>query len=308
MKRTSSRAKTISAADEPKKKRSHVTIKHEQPTITKFFKSEKLEQDPEQDLFTRQIELIQQMRTKGGVAADAPVDTQGCNHLATKVSPDEDLTDEERLEKLKTFRYQTLLSLLLSSQTKDITTGAAMRKLQEHGCTVDNILETPTEKIAALIKSVSFASKKAEYIAKTTKILKEKYHGDIPDNLQGLVQLPGIGNKMALLCMNSAYGKPVGIGVDTHVHRISNRLGWAETKTPEQTRKALEGTVPKKYWGTINELLVGFGQTICTAGRPKCEICLLSQEEGLCPYYETEIKGTKKEKTKKKKQVKKELE
>lgn len=276
-------------SDEPKKKRDHLTIEYDQPKITSFFKTQKT------DLFSKQYELIKQMRQKGNVAGDAPVDTQGCNYLAINESENMELSEQEREEKLKTFRYQTLLSLLLSSQTKDQITAAAMRRLQEYGCTVDHINETSLDKIASLIKPVTYYPKKAEYISKTTKILKEKYNGDIPNSIEELRKLPGIGNKMAILCMNSAFGKPSGIGVDTHVHRIANRLKWVQTKNPEQTRKALEQKVPKKLWGPINELLVGFGQKICTAGQPKCYMCLLSKEDGLCAYYTEVVKhgGTK---------------
>ena len=112
----------------------------------------------------------------------------------------------------------------------------------------------------------------------------DKYEGDIPKTLEELCALPGVGPKMAHLAMQCAWGETVGIGVDVHVHRISNRLRWVNTskKTPEHTRVELESWLPESYWRPINQLLVGFGQTICTPLRPRCDECTLSQLE-LCP-------------------------
>ncbi|KAL0490361.1 NTHL1, partial [Acrasis kona] len=275
-------------AEEPstqlnKRKREHLSISYEQPSIQSFFKSKQPTKNAN-DTIEIQINKIKEMRKPDGVAGNAPVDSDGCNYLAEQTK-DSTLTEEERHEKEKTFRYQTLLSLLISSQTKDTTTGVAMKKLQEHGCTVDHIMNTPIEDIAKLIKPVTYYTKKAQYIHDTTKILQQQYKGDIPKTVEGLVKLPGIGQKMAVLCMNSAWHNPVGVGVDTHVHRISNRLKWSNTKTPEQTRKVLEEKIPKKYWSEINELLVGFGQMTCKL-KPKCDSCLLSSEPGICPYFE----------------------
>jgi len=119
-----------------------------------------------------------------------------------------------------------------------------------------------------------------KHLKKTAEILKREYDCDIPDNVKGLCKLPGVGPKMAHLCMNVAWKKQSGIGVDTHVHRISNRLGWAKTKTPEETRKALEGWLPQSKWTEINWLLVGFGQQTCLPVGPDCAGCLNNK---LCP-------------------------
>ncbi|PRP86472.1 ras-related GTP-binding protein D-like [Planoprotostelium fungivorum] len=200
---------------------------------------------------------------------NAPVDAYGAESLAEKKADP------------KTFRYQTLLSLLLSSQTKDTITGEAMRNLKQYGCTVDSMLAADISVIDGLIKKVGFHQRKAQYIKDTTKILKEKYEGDIPESLDGLLELPGIGPKMAFLIMQCAWDKSVGIGVDVHVHRISNRLRWVKnTKSPEDTRKELESWLPEEHWNQINILLVGFGQQICTPTYPKCKGCLLNTS---CP-------------------------
>ncbi|CBK19880.2 uncharacterized protein [Blastocystis hominis] len=168
---------------------------------------------------------------------------------------------------------------MLSSQTKDQTTHATMLKLREYGLTPKHIQETSDEKLGELICKVGFWTKKVKYIKKTTDILLEKYDGDIPDTIEELVKLPGVGPKMGYLALKVAWNKIDGIGVDVHVHRISNRLEWVHTNTPEQTRVALEAWLPKQYWFEINLLLVGFGQQICK-GSPKCSECKL---RNMCP-------------------------
>ncbi|NXW04964.1 NTH protein, partial [Fregetta grallaria] len=123
---------------------------------------------------------------------------------------------------------------------------------------------------------------KVKYIKQTTAILKQKYGGDIPRTVEELVQLPGVGPKMAHLAMNIAWDSVCGIAVDTHVHRITNRLKWVkkETKYPEETRVALEDWLPRDLWREINWLLVGFGQQTCLPVNPRCNECL---NQDICP-------------------------
>uniref|UniRef100_A0A5S6Q6T5 Endonuclease III homolog n=1 Tax=Trichuris muris TaxID=70415 RepID=A0A5S6Q6T5_TRIMR len=213
------------------------------------------------------LENIEAMRS----GKEAPVDTSGCSRLS------------EPNANPKTKRYQLLLALMLSSQTKDIVTAAAMRRLKEHGCSLENVLAMSEEQLGKLIYPVSFWKTKARMIKKTSRVLLENYDGDIPQTAKELCQLPGVGPKMAYLAVQTAWNRCDGIGVDTHVHRISNRLGFVPkvTKTPEQTRKALESWLPKQYWSSINELLVGFGQTVCQPRYPKCQSCL---NVDICPY------------------------
>ena len=154
-----------------------------------------------------------------------------------------------------------------------------MLKLREYGLTPKHIQETSDEKLGELIRKVGFWTKKVQYIKKTTDILLEKYDGDIPDMIEELVKLPGVGPKMGYLALKVAWNKIDGIGVDVHVHRICNRLEWVHTNSPEQTRVALEAWLPKQYWFEINLLLVGFGQQICK-GSPKCSECKL---RNMCP-------------------------
>jgi endonuclease-3 len=126
-------------------------------------------------------------------------------------------------------------------------------------------------------------------LKKTAEILLRDYDGDIPPTLDELMALPGIGPKMAYLIMQEAWNKNEGIGVDTHVHRIANRLGWVRTakQTPEHTRKQLEEWLPKRYWRHVNVMLVGFGQTLCRPIGPKCSECPVAQ---LCPKVGTKAK------------------
>ncbi|XP_044760524.1 endonuclease III-like protein 1 [Coccinella septempunctata] len=211
------------------------------------------------------LKNLREMRKK----FDAPVDTMGCDKCH-----DDSANPEVQ-------RYQQLLSLMLSSQTKDQVTFAAMEKLRQHGCTIENILQTSDENLGKLIYPVGFWKSKVKYIKKTTLMLKEQYNSDIPNTVKELCKLPGVGPKMAHICMKTAWGEVTGIGVDTHVHRISNRLGWVNSKTPEETRKALENWMPQELWSEVNHLLVGFGQQICKPVKPQCPTCL---NYTICPY------------------------
>lgn len=134
---------------------------------------------------------------------------------------------------------------------------------------------------------------KAKYLKQTVQILIEKYDSDIPDTPKELKALPGVGPKMAHICMAVAWNKVTGIGVDVHVHRLSNRLKWVPrpTKEPEQTRVALEKWLPYSLWSEVNHLFVGFGQTICTPVKPNCRECL---NKDICPSANVETQPKKK--------------
>ncbi|KAI8566985.1 hypothetical protein RHMOL_Rhmol02G0086000 [Rhododendron molle] len=185
---------------------------------------------------------------------------------------------------------------------------AIQRLLQNGLLTPDAIDQADEATIKSLIYPVGFYPKKASNLKKIAKICLTKYNGDIPSTLEELLLLPGIGPKMAHLVMNVGWDNVQGICVDTHVHRICNRLGWVSrpgtkqnTSTPEQTRESLQLWLPKEQWVPINPLLVGFGQTVCTPLRPRCGICSISD---LCPsaFKETSSpssKGKKYEKNKK---------
>ncbi|XP_020413692.1 endonuclease III homolog 1, chloroplastic [Prunus persica] len=217
------------------------------------------------------LEGIRKMRS----SEDAPVDSMGCEKAGSALPP------KER-------RFAVLVSSLLSSQTKDhVTHGAIQRLLQNNLLAADSIDKAEEATIKSLIYPVGFYTRKATNLKKIAKICLTKYDGDIPSSLDELLSLPGIGPKMAHLVMNVGWNNVQGICVDTHVHRISNRLGWVsregrkqKTSNPEETREALQLWLPKEEWDPINPLLVGFGQTVCTPLRPHCGVCNVSK---FCP-------------------------
>lgn len=228
----------------------------------------------------------------------APVDTMGCETLAEEnVSPRVSLIPYWLFlipsNNSQDKRFQTLIALMLSSQTKDTTNAIAMRRLQTElpspGLTLENILDVDPVHLNEMIYVVGFHNNKTRYIKATALILRDSFASDIPDTIEGLISLPGVGPKMAYLCLSAAWGRTEGIGVDVHVHRITNLWGWHKTKQPEETRAALEAWLPREKWHEINHLLVGFGQTICLPVGRRCEGCTLSVK-GLCPSAVVEKK------------------
>ncbi len=217
------------------------------------------------------IERIIKMRK----AKTAPVDTKSPGKLA------------DRKEDADVANYQTLVALMLSPQTRDEATAVAMDKLKEHGLTPKSMQEIAETDLAALIHNVSFYRNKAKYIKKTTDIIADKYKGKVPDTLKSLLALPGVGKKIAHLTLQICYKKCEGIAVDTHVHRISNRLGWVKSRKPEETEAQLEKWLPKTWWEKVNVLLVGFGQEICRPIGPKCGECEALE---FCPFGQENIK------------------
>lgn len=226
--------------------------------------------------------VVKEMRTSGA-AQHAAVDTMGCDKLA----------QEQVTPKIK--RYHTLTALMLSSQTKDTTNFQAMNRLYTElpphkegapgGLTLENILAVDPKLLNELIWAVGFHNNKTRYIKATAEILRDQYDGDIPDTIEGLMGLPGVGPKMGYLCLSSAWGRHEGIGVDVHVHRITNLWGWHKTKGPEESRLALQAWLPKELWHEINWVLVGLGQTVCLPVGRKCGECELGLR-GLCKAAE----------------------
>ncbi|GAM27657.1 hypothetical protein SAMD00019534_108330 [Acytostelium subglobosum LB1] len=220
---------------------------------------------------------------------EAPVDWAGCEAFS-----DPGLED-------KVSRFHVLVACLLSSQTKDAVTDAAMKKLKAHGLTVDNIIATSTSDIETLLYPVSFYKRKAIYLKEVAQTLKNEYQGDIPPTFDKIMKLKGVGTKMTNLIVQVAWGRVEGIAVDVHVHRLVNRLGWVSTSHPDDTAKALQDWLPKERWRDINKLLVGFGQTVCQPVRPKCEECRINH---LCPTGVSNMKSGNKKKSKSKKKSK----
>jgi endonuclease III len=191
------------------------------------------------------------------------------------------LLDPNRTDR-KTFKFQILISALLSSLTKASINYSATMKLINHGLTVDKMIETDEETIRELIHGCAFHNNKAKFIKKTALIIKEKYNSDPPEDLQEVLKLPGIGPKIAYVYLELGCQKREGIIVDTHVQRITKRLKWVnDTKTPEETRKELENWLPKDKWLDFNFLMVAFGQTYCIANDPKCTECEIKK---FCEY------------------------
>ena len=134
-----------------------------------------------------------------------------------------------------------------------------MDSLKQHGLTVESMCKVGEKELSELIYGVSFHNTKAKNIIATSKMLRDKFNGKVPSKLDDVLSLKGVGPKMAMLLMQSAFGKVEGIGVDTHVHRIANWWRWVKTTTPEATRLALETWLPREYWEEVNKVLVGWG-------------------------------------------------
>jgi endonuclease-3 len=168
--------------------------------------------------------------------------------------------------------FHILVSTLISLRTKDEVTSAASERLLSRAPTADRLARMGWKQIAELIYPAGFYNTKAKNLKVMAEELVNRYAGCVPESMEQLLELPGVGRKTANLVRNLGYGLD-GICVDTHVHRISNRLGWVQTKTPDQTEVALEKVLPRRYWIPINELLVRFGQTVCTPVSPFCSRC-----------------------------------
>ena len=241
--------------------------------------------------FEKDFEKIKKMRKD----TPAVVDTQGfssCVEICNQIDR-------------KLMKFQGLVSLMLSSQTKDNITYETTKKLIEYGLNIDNILKISEKELTDIIFKVSFHNVKAKNIKKLAEKLREEYNDDAPETLEEIVKFPGIGRKMGLLYLKECCQKIEGVAVDTHVHKIANRLKWVNnTKDPNKTSIELEKIVDKKYWNSINGILVGFGQEICKSVKPLCDTsCTLCDD---CFYYKENIQKKKKGKKEKSKSKEKE--
>ncbi|XP_076207612.1 endonuclease III-like protein 1 isoform X1 [Aptenodytes patagonicus] len=226
----------------------------------------------------QQLERIQEMRRN----RDAPVDEMGVEKCYDSSAPPQ------------VMRYQVLLSLMLSSQTKDQVTSAAMLRLRQHGLTVDSILQMDDATLGRIIYPVGFWRNKVKYIKQTTAILKQKYGGDIPRTVEELVQLPGVGPKMAHLAMNIAWDSVSGIESSTFVLRVSLPSCFTCLFLPARGGSPCRAlylvccdrqllavlSLFRDLWREINWLLVGFGQQTCLPVNPRCNECL---NQDICP-------------------------
>ncbi len=179
----------------------------------------------------------------------------------------------------KSTPFQILISTIISLRTRDPVTIKSSERLFLRAPDPISISKMDTSEIAQLIYPAGFYKRKADNIKQISKTLLEKHNGLVPQNIEDLLTFPGVGRKTANLTLGLAYSIPA-LCVDTHVHRIPNRMDWVKTGTPEKTEFALVKILPKKYWIEINELLVAFGQTICTPVSPKCSECPFKDD---CP-------------------------
>ena len=179
--------------------------------------------------------------------------------------------------------FSILIGTILSARTKDESTSRIVKELFKVYKNSRQLANAKVRDVEKIIKSIGFYHVKARRIIKVAKIIDSKYKGKVPDNLEKLVELPGVGRKTANCVLVYAYEKPA-IPVDIHVHRISNRLGLVQTKTPEDTEFELMKIIPKNLWLDINETFVKYGQNICKPISPMCNVCRIKNS---CNYYKT---------------------
>ena len=174
--------------------------------------------------------------------------------------------------------FKILVTTILSARTKDTTTSEVVLNMFEYIYTPDDLKNYTLEEIEEMIYPVGFFRNKAIHLKKLPDVLKEKFNNKVPEEIDELLELPGVGRKTANLVRAIAFKKPA-ICVDVHVHRISNRLGYVQTSQPVETEMKLREILPQKYWLNYNSYLVAFGQNHCTPRNPKCTTCLIYDEE-----------------------------
>jgi endonuclease-3 len=168
--------------------------------------------------------------------------------------------------------FLVLIGCLLSLRTRDEVTEKAMTRLMERAKTPEELLKIPDEELQSTIFPVGFYRNKSLLLKEISRTIIDKYGGRVPDTIDELLSMKGVGRKTANIVITEGFGK-AGIAVDTHVHRISNRLGAVKTKTPDQTEAALQTILPKKYWIIFNRLLVAHGRRTCAPLSPFCSRC-----------------------------------
>ncbi len=199
----------------------------------------------------------------------------------------ETIMDELRvLYNLRVFEdkdpYRVLIRTILSQRTRDENTDQASAELFAEYPTMEDVAIAPQERLEKLVKKAGFFRVKSKRIKEVSNILLDEYEGIVPDTMDELLKLPGVGRKTANCVLVYAFEKPA-IPVDTHVHRISNRIGLVNTKDPDATERELEKVVPKEFWIELNDLMVQFGQDICRPIGPKHEECPIAE---ICDYYQ----------------------
>jgi endonuclease-3 len=176
--------------------------------------------------------------------------------------------------------FHVLIATMLSAQTKDAVTAAASGRLFAVAKTPRTMAALPTRRVERLIYPVSFYRVKARHVRETCRQLLSRFGGQVPATMDELLTLPGVGRKTANLVLILSHASRDNICVDTHVHRLANRLGWVHTRTPTETEHALYRAVPRRWWPRVNLYLVTWGQHVCRPVYPRCAACVVS---GLCP-------------------------
>ena len=177
--------------------------------------------------------------------------------------------------------FSILIGTILSARTKDESTTKVVKALFLKYKNAKELANAKLKDVEKIIKPIGFYHVKSKRIIEVSQIIQSKYKGIVPDDLDTLVKLPGVGRKTANCVLVYAYEKPA-IPVDIHVHRISNRLGLVDTKTPEDTEQELMKKIPKKFWIEINDTFVMYGQNICKPINPMCDVCKIKRN---CKYY-----------------------
>ena len=191
------------------------------------------------------------------------------------------MTALQELHEAETGNFSILIGTILSARTKDEATAKAVKGLFSKYKTPKALAHAKVKDIEKIIKSIGFYHVKSKRIIEVAKIIDFQFKGIVPDDMETLLKLPGVGRKTANCVLVYAFEKPA-IPVDIHVHRISNRLGLVETKTPEETELALMKKIPKKFWIDINDTFVMYGQNICKPISPMCDVCKIKRN---CKYY-----------------------
>jgi endonuclease III len=176
--------------------------------------------------------------------------------------------------------FRVLVATMLSAQTRDAVTHAASTRLFRVARTPATMAGLSEARLRRLIYPVSFYRVKAHHVREACRQILSRFGGQVPHTMEALLTLPGVGRKTANLVLILSHASRRNICVDTHVHRIANRLGWVRTRTPDQTEQALYRVVPQRLWSTVNVRLVTWGQNVCRPVYPRCGVCALSP---LCP-------------------------
>ena len=182
--------------------------------------------------------------------------------------------------------FKVLIGTILSSRTRDETTTKVVKTLFKRFKNAKELAEGNLEEIKQIIHSIGFYNVKAKRIIKVSQLIVKRFDGKVPNSIEKLLELPGVGRKTANCVLVYGFNKPA-IPVDIHVHRISNRIGLVNTKTPEKTEIELNNIINKKYWLRLNNIFVMYGQNICLPVAPKCELCELKK---MCKFYHASAK------------------